>query len=292
METTSTPTQAPVEAASNAQPQNVASETKQELIRFTVDGVEEEVTIDELKKRASHASGAAKRMQEAAEMRKQNEAYAEQLQNVFEAIKNDPKAFIALGRKLGVPINDLAIDLAIEQMNLEKMDPTQRELHELKQKHEALQRQYEQEQQAREQQRASEAYQAWQERVGTEYLDFFSKKGITGLEREIALEHVLQYVTDAMDNGRKVTLDQAYDYYERRYGGNSWEARAFEKLKAGTLQIPPEVMAAIRQRDLDAHKKTFTDRSRGPVPPKPKPQGASKPKGQSIDDFFERGYRR
>lgn len=281
------------EAALDAQPQ--VSGGNAELIRFAVDGQEIEVTLDELKRRASHASGAAKRMQEAAQIRKQSEEQVAKLLSVFETLKANPSSFIELGKKLGVPVEELARDLVIQEMNLKMMDPSERELHDTKQENSRLKAQFEKENAVREEQRASQAYQQSQQQIFEEYSGFLNAKNIVGEQnRARVIKHMTEYVLDGLNEGRgMMPLEQAYNRYLREYGDDSWQSKAVEALKNGTLNLDEDVMKLIRQRDIDAFKKTAFDRQRGPQP-KPK-QTSSTPKkksGMSIDDFFERGWRK
>lgn len=90
-----------------------------ELYKLIIDGAEEELDIDELKKRASHASGAAKRMQEATKAK-------EDATRLLGLLKQDPFAVLKELDESFDPKDFLSTRLA-QLMEEEMLTPEQRQ---------------------------------------------------------------------------------------------------------------------------------------------------------------------
>jgi hypothetical protein len=97
--------------------------------KVKVDGQEMEVDENELKRSYAHAKAAAKRMEEASEMRKSYQRQiqiAEGFEKWIDNVKTNPEALFSLAEQLGLDVDDIAMKRAAERLKYEYMDENQR----------------------------------------------------------------------------------------------------------------------------------------------------------------------
>lgn len=98
--------------------------------KIVVNGKEEWISTEDAIKLAQIGKGANAKFEEAARMRKQNEQF-------LELLKANPRAVLA-NPKLGLDFRKIAEEYLLEQINLEKMTPEQKQVHEMQEKLKAL----------------------------------------------------------------------------------------------------------------------------------------------------------
>lgn len=247
--------------------------------KVKVDGQEMEVDENELKRSYAHAKAAAKRMEEAAEMRK---AYQRQIQIAegfekwIDNVKNNPEALFGLAEQLGLDVDDIAMRRAAERLKYEYMDENQRRAYD----NERELRRYkdlEQKQAELQRQQAEQAYIAKaRETVESEFVDFFTEQGIKPTKETLA--RIAELKLGAMSAGRSISMADAY----KRVQAEQQKARldlianlSDDDIKA----LPKESLQKLRQTDM----RQFNAGRR------PTAQSASAPqtkKPMSTDDFF------
>jgi hypothetical protein len=247
--------------------------------KVKVDGEELEVDENELKRSYAHAKAAAKRMEEAAEMRK---AYQRQIQIAegfekwIDNVKNNPEAVFGLLEQLGVDPDELAMRRAAERLKYEYMDEDQRRAYdnerELRRYKEMEQKQAELQRQQAEQQFLAKA----RESVESEFVDFFTEQGIKPTAGMLA--RIAELKLGAAATGRSLSM-----------------ADAFKRVQAEQQKARLELLANLSDDDIKAlpkeslQKLRQTDMRQYNAGRRPTAQSASTPqvkKPMSTDDFF------
>lgn len=247
--------------------------------KVKVDGEELEVDENELKRSYAHAKAAAKRMEEAAEMRKQYQReiqIAKGFEQWIDNVKNNPEALFSLAEQLGLDVDEIAMRRAAERLKYEYMDENQRRAYdnerELNRYKQVEQQRAEQERQFAEQQALANA----RESVESEFVNFFAEQGIKPTPTTLA--RIAELKLSAAAAGRSISIADAY----KRVQVEQQKARlelianlSDEDIKA----LPKESLQRLRQADM----RQFNAGKR------PTAQSASTPqntKPMSTDDFF------
>jgi len=247
--------------------------------KVKVDGQELEVDENELKRSYAHAKAAAKRMEEAAEMRKSYQRQiqiAEGFEKWIDNVKSNPEALFALAEQLGLDVDDIAMRRAAERLKYEYMDDDQRRAYdndrELRRYKEIEQRQIEAQRQQAEQQYLAKV----RESVESEFVDFFTEAGVTPTKEILARIAELKYGAAAA--GRSLSVADAF----KRVQAEQQKARldlianlSDDDIKA----LPKESLQKLRQTDMRQYN----------AGKRPTAQSASIPqvkKPMSTDDFF------
>lgn len=110
------------EETQESRPAKTAAPSKTHKVK--IDGQEVELTEDELRKYASLGKSAYKRMEEAATVRKENEALKRDINKFFEVIKNDPLSILK-DEALGLDVKKLAEMIMNEEIERAKKTPEQ-----------------------------------------------------------------------------------------------------------------------------------------------------------------------
>lgn len=98
--------------------------------KVKIDGQEVDLTEDELRKYASLGKSAYKRMEEAATVRKENEALKKDINSFFELIKNDPLRILK-DEALGLDLKKIAEMVMNEEIEKARKTPEQLQIEEL-----------------------------------------------------------------------------------------------------------------------------------------------------------------
>lgn len=248
--------------------------------KVKVDGEELEVDENELKRSYAHAKAAAKRMEEAAEMRKQYQReiqIAKGFEQWIDNVKNNPEALFALAEQLGLDVDDIAMRRAAERLKYEYMDENQRRAYdnerELQRYKQMEQRQAELQRQQAEQQYLAKA----RESVESEFVDFFTEQGIKPTPTTLA--RIAELKLGAAAAGRSLSMADAWKRVQAEQQRARLEMLANlsdEDIKA----LPKESLQKLRQTDM----RQFNAGRRPTV------QSASQPankKPMSTDEFFK-----
>ena len=247
--------------------------------KVKVDQEEMEVDEDELKRGYAHNKAAAKRMEEAAEMRK---SYQRQIQiaDGFEKwidnVKTNPMALFALGEQLGLDLDDLAMRRAAERLKYEYMDENERRAYD-NERELSRYKQAEARQQEEQRQKAQQEYLAKaRETVESEFVEFFTTNKIQPTPSMLSRIAEIKY--GAASAGKPISVEQAYQRVAKEMQLARLDLIANlteDDIKA----LPKEKLQKLRQVDMRA----FNEGRR------PTAQAASTPqvkKPMSTDDFF------
>lgn len=98
--------------------------------KVKIDGQEVELGLDDLKKYASMGKAAQKRMEEAANVRKENDTLKKEIQTFFEMLKSDPLSILQ-DDSLGLDVKKLAEEVMNKEIERAKKSPEQLEIERL-----------------------------------------------------------------------------------------------------------------------------------------------------------------
>jgi len=247
--------------------------------KVKVDGQEVEVDENELKRSYAHAKAAAKRMEEAAELRKSYQRQiqiAEGFEKWIDNVKNNPEALFGLAEQLGLDVDEIAMRRAAERLKYEYMDEDQRRAYD----NERELRRYkdmEQRQAELQRQQAEQAYIAKaRETVESEFVDFFTEQGVRPTPTMLA--RIAELKLGAAAAGRSLSMADAFKRVQAEHQKARLEMLANlsdEDIKA----LPKESLQKLRQTDMRQYN----------AGRRPTAQSASTPqvkKPMSTDDFF------
>lgn len=246
--------------------------------KVKVDGQELEVDENELKRSYAHAKAAAKRMEEAAELRKSYQRQiqiAEGFEKWIDNVKNNPEAVFQLLEQLGVDPDEAAMKRAAERLKYEYMDENQRRAYDNERE---LRRYKEMEQKQAELQRqqAEQAYLAKaRESVESEFVDFFTEQGVKPTPTMLA--RIAELKLGAAAAGRSLSMADAF----KRVQAEQQKARldllanlSDDDIKA----LPKESLQKLRQTDMRQFNAGRRPTAQASAPQTKKPM--------STDEFF------
>lgn len=246
--------------------------------KVKVDGQEVEVDENELKRSYAHAKAAAKRMEEAAEMRKSYQRQiqiAEGFEKWIDNVKTNPESLFALAEQLGLDVDDIAMRRAAERLKYEYMDDDQRRAYdndrELRRYKDMEQRQLE-----AQRQQAEQAYLAKaRESVESEFVDFFTEQGVKPTPTMLA--RIAELKLGAAAAGKSLSMADAF----KRVQAEHQKARldlianlSDDDIKA----LPKESLQKLRQTDMRQYNAGKRPTVQASTPQVKKPM--------STDDFF------
>jgi hypothetical protein len=264
---------------SQQQKKQTAEQKALAKFKVKVDGQEVEVDENELKRSYAHAKAAAKRMEEAAELRKSYQRQiqiAEGFEKWIDNVKNNPEALFGLAEQLGLDVDEIAMKRAAERLKYEYMDEDQRRAYD----NERELRRYkdmEQRQAELQRQQAEQAYIAKaRETVESEFVDFFTEQGVRPTPTMLA--RIAELKLGAAAAGRSLSMADAFKRVQAEHQKARLEMLANlsdEDIKA----LPKESLQKLRQTDMRQYN----------AGRRPTAQSASTPqvkKPMSTDDFF------
>lgn len=251
--------------------------------KVKVDQEEMEVDEDELKRGYAHNKAAAKRMEEAAEMRKSYHRQiqiAEGFEKWIDNVKSNPEALFSLAEQLGLDVDDIAMKRATERLKYEYMDENERRAYD-NERELSRYKQAEARQQEEQRQKAQQEYLAKaRETVESEFVEFFTTNKIQPTPSMLSRIAEIKY--GAASAGRPISVEQAYQRVAKVMQQEMQQARLdlFANLTEDDIKaLPKEKLQKLRQVDMRA----FNEGRR------PTAQAASTPqvkKPMSTDDFF------
>jgi len=247
-----------------------------------IDGQELELDYDELVRGYGHSQAANKRMQEAAEIRKQAEARERKLHEHIRSWKENPKRAFAALQELGIDVKSHAHDLVLEQMKLDMMSPEEKKAYENEQRLS----EYEKRDELEAQRRKQAELEAMREQSATELEDQILKVLESNKDYPVDpafLNRALDYVQASLNVGENLPLEQAFKAAKRDFDKQSQELfdRKFKAmLESG--EFPKELVEKVRKRDVESLRVQPPKRN---AAPDTKPKLPSSP---SVDDFFNK----
>lgn len=248
--------------------------------KVKVDQEELEVDEDELKRGYAHNKAAAKRMEQAAEMRKQYERelqIAKGFEQWIDSVKNDPNAVFSLLEQLGHNPDDLAMKRAAEKLKYEYMSEAERRAYD-NERELSRYREIEQRREMEQRQQAEQAILAKaRETVENEFVEFFTEQKIRPSASVLA--RIAELKLGAAQAGRELSVAQAYQRVQAE------QQRARLELLANLSEddiraLPKDQLQKLRQQDLRAF-----NQGRRPTNTASAPQ--KKTQAMSTDDFFK-----
>jgi CheY-like chemotaxis protein len=179
----------------------VEKKLKEEIKKYKLktDGNEEEVDESELIRRAQKATGAEKRMQESAQLKKD-------FINFIENLKSNPRKVLA-DPALSIDVVKFAQEVLSQQLEDEQKSPEQRELEQLKKEIEDIRAK----EKADEEQRKQDDYNRSIAKYEQEFEQQFQEAiESSGLPKKPALLRKMAMIMDtALQNGKELTAKQA-----------------------------------------------------------------------------------
>jgi hypothetical protein len=247
--------------------------------KVKVDNEELEVDEEELKRGYAHNKAAAKRMEQAAEMRKQYERevqIAKGFEQWIDNVKTNPEALFSLAEQLGLDVDDIAMKRAAERLKYEYMDEDQRRAYdnerELQRYKQMEQRQAELQRQQAQQQVLANA----RESVENEFVEFFTEQQIRPTPTVLA--RIAELKLGAASAGKQISVAQAY----QRVVKEQQQARLdlLANLSEDDIKsLPKEQLQKLRQADMRQFNQGRRPTAQASAP-------ARKPQAMSTDDFF------
>ena len=246
--------------------------------KVKVDGQEMEVDENELKRSYAHAKAAAKRMEEASEMRKSYQRQiqiAEGFEKWIDNVKTNPEALFSLAEQLGLDVDDIAMKRAAERLKYEYMDENERRAHD-NERELSRYKQLEQQQQERQRQEAEHQYLAKaRESVESEFVDFFTEQGVKPTPTMLA--RIAELKLGAAAAGRSLSMADAY----KRVSAEQQKARLdlIANLSDDDIKsLPKESLQKLRQTDMRQYNAGKRPTAQASTPQSKTPM--------STDDFF------
>ena len=246
--------------------------------KVKVDGEELEVDENELKRSYAHAKAAAKRMEEAAELRKSYQRQiqiAEGFEKWIDNVKNNPEAVFQLLEQLGVDPDEAAMRRAAERLKYEYMDEDQRRAYdnerELRRYKEMEQRQAELQRQQAEQAYLAKAREA----VEDEFVQFFTEAGVKPTPELLERVALLKY--NAALEGKRITMADAYNRAKASLDKARLQMIA-NLTEEDFKKLPPDARKKLRQTDMREFNAGRRPTTQASTPQTKKPM--------STDDFL------
>lgn len=246
--------------------------------KVKVDGEELEVDENELKRSYAHARAAAKRMEEAAEMRKSYQRQiqiAEGFEKWIDNVKSNPEALFSLAEQLGLDVDDIAMKRAAERLKYEYMDESERRAYD-NERELSRYRQLEQQQQERQRQEAEQQYLAkTRETVESEFVQFFTEQGIRPTPDILERIALLKY--NAAVQGKRISVADAYKH--AKASSDQARLRMLANLSDDDFKnLPDDAKKKLRQADMRQFNAGKRPTAQASAPQNKKPM--------STDDFF------
>lgn len=250
----------------------VAGETPAEAAerkyKLKVNGAEREYSEQEVLRRAQHFESAEQKYQEAAQTRKQVEAFVE-------ALRTDPMKVLA-NPDLGINFRELAETYLAKEFQKEMMSPEQIELEELR----AFKAEQERVRQEAEQHSAVTAQQAEFQRIQKHYTEDYDRKIREGLDKSglprnpQTLKRVAELMYNAVKKGYDLDVNTAVDMVRESY--QSDVSQLFGGLDGEKLLgvLGEDIAKKIRMYDLQRLKAKMQP----PPAPEPTPTGSAQPR--------------
>jgi predicted RNase H-related nuclease YkuK (DUF458 family) len=251
--------------------QEMTQEQAKKLYKLLVDGEELEVDEEELKRGYGHTKAAQKRMQEAAQTRKEAET-------VLRLLNENPREVFKL---LGMDYNKFAEDIINENLQESLLTEQERELRDYKRKVE----QYEVEKQRLEREYREQVQQQeiakYQEQIQNEIIEVLEETGLPKTDRTIG--RIVYYLQLAAQNGYDLSPKDVISHVKNDY------AQDFREMLGN---LPEAQIQALLGQDIASRVAGTVKQKRIQTVDKSVNAGIGRtqkqPKVMSPKDFFKR----
>lgn len=200
------------EANSEGSKKETAAEKKARKLSLKVDGKEEIVDLDallsneeELKKELQLSRAAKRRMQEAAEIKKEREQLDAELKEFFNVLRTDPRKILS-DPSIGVDIKKLAEQIMNEELERAAKDPKELELEEAKKKLEALEKERKEEKDKLEKERFEALVNQNAAKLETDIMTALQDNSIPN--NPLIISRIAQYMELALHNDVDVPVKE------------------------------------------------------------------------------------
>ncbi len=240
---------------------NAPSEPKAEARKFKLkaQGREMELSEEELLKHASMGLSAQEKWQEAATLRKQNEAFLRELKTNPLSILQNPA--------LGIDMQNIAMEYLAKQIDQELLSPEERRIREMEQELDGYRSKSKAEQERLQQEQAAKADQEWAQNTKASVVDGLKSSGLP--YTQFTWNSTLQYMAAAIDAGYEdVTPDQVMHLVKRDY------QQAFESF----YQLPPEeLLQHLGEQNINKIQQAVIGKAKGTGFQPPKKEAEANP---------------
>lgn len=254
------------------QPGETVAQAQARMFKVIVDGQEQEIDEDTLKKGYSHNAAASKRMQEAAMMRKEAE-------EVLRFFKSNPREAF---QRLGMDAREFAQQLVNEDLEEALMDPKDKELRDYKKKVDAFEAQRREAQERYEKEQMEAEIARHSNQIQTDIISTLETAGLPKTERTVG--RIIYYMQSALQAGYNVSPKDVIEHVKNDY------IHDFKSMLGGLSEQQIELFLG---QDLvrKVAKSTVKQQVKETIVPKEVNQNRVKPvekKIQSPRDFFKR----
>jgi hypothetical protein len=217
-------------------------ETKEEKYLIKVNGIEKELTKEEVLRMAQKATAAEERFDEASKMR-------EQIEQLFGALKENPVDIIS---KLGINFEQLAEQYLIEKLKYQQMSEVERKNLDYERKlkeHEQREETYKQQQQ-----------EAANNAETKKYTEEYTKQIVEAIEKstlpknDIIVQRMAGYVYNAKAKGMDMNFDEAAKLVEEDIKTELKQVYGAYKGEQLYNALGEDIVKEIRQHDLSKIK--------------------------------------
>lgn len=257
------------------QENQTSQEQVQEARKFKLkaQGREMELSEEDLLKHASMGLSAQEKWQEAAQLRKANEAFLRQLQSDPLSVLQNPA--------LGLDIKQIAMDLIRRDLEEGMLSPEEKRQRDMEQELEGYRSKGKAEQERVQREQQAQADQQWAESTKASVVDGLKATGLP--YTQFTWNSTLQYMAAAIDAGYDdVSPEQVMHLVKRDY------QQAFESF----YQLPPDqLLQHLGQQNIDKIQQAVISKAKGTgfqSPKAPASESAGKPQqSMRYEDFLK-----
>jgi hypothetical protein len=255
--------------------------------KLKVNGREREVDEAEVIRRAQLADAADERFKEAAQMRKQTEAF-------LEALRADPISVLQ-HPELGIDFRGLSEQYLTKELQRELMSPEQRELEELREFRKAAEARTQAEQQEQMTQRQQQEHAQLTQRAAVEYdrqiTEALSKSDLP--KTPYTIKRVVEVMQNALANGYDLDVPTAVDMVREGYHGDvqalvgNLDGEALIKVLGDAIvgKLRKHDLANLR-RKLEGQQPAAPAAGATPTPRSPREPRSTEPKKLNTHDWL------
>lgn len=247
-----------------------------EKYKIMVDGLEEEVDLPELKKRAQKASSADKKWQESAKIRRQSE-------DLIRLLKSDPLRVLS-HPSLGHDVRKIAEDFLFQRIQEDAMTPEQKESADAKRKVKEYEEMIQAQKSEEEKKRADALRARYEDSYSRDIIETLKTSGLP--QTPSTVKRMAYYMHQALIKGYELKAGDVVDLVKTDYETEIKEL--FGPLDAERLisLLGEDTAKKIRLADLSKLKRpgqTIKANEQAPSP-----EGTQKKKGITLEEWRER----
>lgn len=277
----STETQQPPQESHQQQQQSTTTENqpniKENLIELEIDGIKKTFKPQQL-------LNVIKSYEDLSSKAKEFTASQQQMQNLFQSLKENPEALWDFAESLGHDPRELTKNQFKKYLAYEKMTPEQKKVFDLERKlssYEKEKQQYEEEMQAQKQEQLIERYY---QNLEKEFSDFYKESKITP-SKELAQDLIRIQREQLELTGKRPSVKEAYTQLEKKNA--NLRKKLLEQLD--TEDLPQELIKKIQKKIAQDARKFPPNKISSKEATSNKQQSSSKTRKKplSINDFFK-----